>query len=61
MHDRAKNHWCNHHLDKAYEDVTQGLQLNANLRIEMTNDNTEPYGDQDLDVEDFVPGRPAIW
>ena len=56
MHDGAEDHRCNHHLDQGDKAVAERFQLFAEIGIEISDRNAQPDRDQDLYIEDLVPG-----
>ena len=57
----AKDHRRDHHLDQCDEAVAERLQFLAEIGKEIADENAECDRDQDLDVEDLVPGlMPAV-
>ena len=56
MHDRAEDHRRDHHLDQRDEAVTQRLQLLAEIGIQISDQDAERDRDQNLHIEDLVPG-----
>ena len=56
VHHGAEDHRRDHHLDQRDEAVAERLQLLAEIGIEMSDQDTEQDRDQNLDVEDLVPG-----
>ncbi len=56
VHDGAEDHRRDHHLDQRDEAVAERLELPAEVRIEIPDEDAERDRDQHLDVEDRVPG-----
>ncbi|MGY3456185.1 hypothetical protein ACVWW5_001635 [Bradyrhizobium sp. LM3.4] len=61
MHHGAEDHRRDHHLDQRYEAVAERLQGLAEIGVEIADEHPEHDRDQNLDVEDLVPGLvPAV-
>jgi hypothetical protein len=61
VHHGAEDHRRDHHLDQRDEAVAERLQLLAEIGIEIADEHPERDRDQNLDVEDLVPGlMPAM-
>jgi hypothetical protein len=59
VHDGAEDHRRNHHLDQRDEAVAERLQLLAEIRIEISDQDTERDCDENLNIQDLVPGLMA--
>jgi hypothetical protein len=62
VHDGAEDHRCDHHLDQRDETVAQRFESDAGVRKEMADEDADGDRDQDLNVENRIPGasRPAM-
>ena len=56
VHHRAEDHRRDHHLDQRDEAVAERLQLLAEIGKETADQDAERDRDQDLNIEDLVPG-----
>jgi len=56
VHDGTENHRRDHHLDQCDEAVTERLQALAEIREKIADQDAERDRDQDLNIEDLVPG-----
>src|ERR1700736_249430 len=55
MHDGTEDHRRNHHLDQCNEAVTERLQRLAEIRIEISDQDTERDRNENLNIQDLVP------
>ncbi len=55
VHHGAENHRCDHHLDQRDKAVAERLQLLAEIRIEVPDQDAKRDRDENLDVKDLVP------
>ena len=53
VHDRAKDHRRDHHLDQGDKTVAKRLQLFAEIGIRISDRNPEGDRDQNLHIEEF--------
>ena len=56
VHDRAEDDRPDHHLDEGDEAVAERLERNARVRKVVPDQDADGDGDQNLDVENGVPG-----